>query len=76
MRAAQKTRRIATRLAALALLLCLTSAPTAQATYDPLGSGTTKLALDKRFLAFLTERLSTFLVELANSPLDEKFPFE
>jgi hypothetical protein len=40
----------ATALAALALLAI---APAAQATYDPLGSGTTKLTLDKRFVSFL-----------------------
>jgi hypothetical protein len=40
----------ATALTALALLAI---APTAGATYDPLGSGTTKLTLDKRFASFL-----------------------
>jgi creatinine amidohydrolase len=30
----------------------------------------------ERFLALLVERLSGFLVELARSPLDERFPFE
>jgi hypothetical protein len=40
----------ATALTALALLAI---APAAQATYDPLGSGTTKLTLDKRFVSFL-----------------------
>jgi hypothetical protein len=40
----------ATALAALALLAL---APAAQAGYDPLGSGTTKLTLDKRFVSFL-----------------------
>lgn len=34
-------------------LLCL--APVAQAAYDPLGSGTTKLTLDKAFLSFLNK---------------------
>jgi hypothetical protein len=37
--------------AALTLLLGLLLAPSAQATYDPVGSGTTKLTLDKGFLA-------------------------
>jgi len=41
---------IAAVLASLALL-CL--APVAQAAYDPIGSGTTKLTLDKSFLALL-----------------------
>jgi hypothetical protein len=40
----------ATTLTALALLAIV---PAAQATYDPLGSGTTKLTLDKRFVSFL-----------------------
>ncbi len=40
----------ATALTALALLA---TAPTAQATYDPIGSGSTKLTLDKRFASFL-----------------------
>jgi hypothetical protein len=43
------------RLALLALLLCLALAPSAQADYDPLGSGTTKLALDKGLLALMKE---------------------
>jgi hypothetical protein len=40
----------ATTLAALTLLA---AAPTAQAIYDPLGSGSAKLTLDKRFASFL-----------------------
>ncbi len=36
----------------LALACALLCAPAAHAAYDPLGSGTTKLALDKGFLAF------------------------
>jgi hypothetical protein len=39
--------------AALAALALLTAAPLAQATYDPVGSGTTKLTLDKAFSSFL-----------------------
>jgi hypothetical protein len=38
-------------LCTLALALCF--APSASATYDPLGSGTTKLTIDKSFLALL-----------------------
>jgi hypothetical protein len=38
---------------ALALLVLLALAPSARATSDPLGSGTTKLVFDKGFLAFL-----------------------
>jgi hypothetical protein len=34
-------------------LALLAIAPATQATYDPLGTGTTKLTLDKRFLSFL-----------------------
>jgi hypothetical protein len=34
---------------------CLLFAPVARADYDPLGSGTTKLSLDKSFLALLKE---------------------
>lgn len=34
-------------------LLALLFAPTAQATYDPIGSGTTKLTLDKSFMALM-----------------------
>jgi hypothetical protein len=41
------------RATALALLGLLALAPCAQASSDPLGSGTTKLVLDKGFLAFL-----------------------
>jgi hypothetical protein len=37
----------------VALLALLTFAASAEAAYDPLGAGTTRLALDKRFLAFL-----------------------
>jgi len=40
---------------ALALLALLTVAPAAQATYNPISSGTTKLALAKPFLALLKE---------------------
>jgi hypothetical protein len=36
----------------LALFLAMAMAPAAQATYEPLGSGQTKLTLDKSFLAF------------------------
>jgi hypothetical protein len=39
----------------LLLLALLLLAPSAQADYDPLGSGTTKLALDKSFLASMKE---------------------
>jgi hypothetical protein len=42
-----------TMIAVLALLLCL--APGAQAKNDPLGSGKTKLTLDKSFLSFLSQ---------------------
>ncbi len=40
---------------ALAIAACLLLAPAAHATYDPLGSGTTRLVLDKRFSSFLKE---------------------
>ncbi len=40
-------------IALLASLVFLCLAPVAQAAYDPLGSGTTKLTLDKAFLSFL-----------------------
>jgi hypothetical protein len=40
-------------LAAIALLTL--AAPVAQASYDPLGSGTTKLSFDRGFLSFLKE---------------------
>jgi hypothetical protein len=40
---------------ALLLLALLLLAPAAQATYEPLGSGATKLALDKGFLALLKQ---------------------
>src|SRR4051812_29867110 len=40
-------------IAALALALCL--APAAQAKNDPLGSGKTKLTLDKTFLSYLSQ---------------------
>jgi hypothetical protein len=46
-------RRQATAASALTALALLAIAPAAQATYDPLGSGTTKLSLDKRFVSFL-----------------------
>jgi len=46
-------RRQATAATALTALALLAIAPAAQATYDPLGSGTTKLTLDKRFVSFL-----------------------
>jgi hypothetical protein len=46
-------RRTATTLGALALLASLALAPSAQATYDPVGSGSTKLTIDKGFSAFL-----------------------
>lgn len=39
--------------AALAALAILALAPAAQATYDPLGSGQSRLTLDKRFTSFL-----------------------
>jgi hypothetical protein len=42
----------ATALTALALLAIAAGAG-AGATYDPLGAGTTKLTLDKRFVSFL-----------------------
>lgn len=41
--------------AGLATLLALAAAPTAEATYDPLGSGVTVLKLDKGFRALLRE---------------------
>lgn len=41
------------RIAAIAALWLLAAAPSAHAASDPLGSGTTKLTLDKGFLAFL-----------------------
>ncbi len=47
-----------TSLAALPVLVALFFAlwtPTAHATYDPIGSGQTKLTLDKAFLSFLKE---------------------
>jgi hypothetical protein len=46
-------RRQASAATALTALALLAIAPGAQATYDPLGSGTTKLTLDKRFVSFL-----------------------
>jgi len=46
-------RRQAPTAIALTALALLAGAAAAQATYDPLGSGTTKLALDKRFVSFL-----------------------
>jgi hypothetical protein len=41
------------KILALALLALLSFAPTANATYNPLASGTTKLTLDKGFLSLL-----------------------
>jgi hypothetical protein len=46
-------RRQATAASALAALALAAIAPAAQAAYDPIGSGTTKLTLDKRFVSFL-----------------------
>jgi hypothetical protein len=46
-------RKQATAATALTALALLAIAPVAQATYDPLGSGATKLTLDKRFVSFL-----------------------
>jgi hypothetical protein len=46
-------RRQTAAVATLTALALLAIAPVAQATYDPLGSGTTKLTLDKRFVSFL-----------------------
>lgn len=46
-------RRTATTLGALALIASLTLAPSAQATYDPVGSGQTKLTIDASFSSFL-----------------------
>lgn len=46
-------RRQATAAIALTALALLVIAPAAQAAYDPLGSGTTKLTLDQRFVSFL-----------------------
>jgi hypothetical protein len=40
---------------ASAALLCLVLAPSAQAAYEPLGSGATRLTLDKSFLALLKQ---------------------
>lgn len=37
------------------VLLLLLAAPTARASYDPLGGGVTRLVLDKRFAAFLDQ---------------------
>lgn len=45
--------RVKTLGAAIGLLAVLLSAPAAQANYDPIASGTTKLTLDKGFLASL-----------------------
>ncbi|HWM55691.1 MAG TPA: hypothetical protein VNO20_09915 [Solirubrobacterales bacterium] len=42
-------------LGAAALIALLSLAPASQAAYDPLASGTTKLTLDKSFLAFLKQ---------------------
>jgi hypothetical protein len=46
-------RRQATTATALTALALTALAPGAQATYDPIGSGATKLTLDKRFASFL-----------------------
>jgi hypothetical protein len=46
-------RRTKTAIATTALLGALALAPTAQATYDPIGTGQTKLLLDKRFASYL-----------------------
>jgi hypothetical protein len=46
-------RRQASTAIALAALALLAASPQARATYDPLGTGTTKLTLDKRFASFL-----------------------
>jgi len=46
----------------IVLVLLFLAAPTARATYDPLGGGVTRLLLDKRFAAFLDQagvRIST-----------------
>jgi len=43
------------RIAALALLACLAFAPSAQALYDPLGSGSVTLTLDKGFASYLQQ---------------------
>jgi hypothetical protein len=43
------------RLAFVALLVCLLAAPSAKADYEPLGSGTTKLTLDKSLLKLLAQ---------------------
>lgn len=45
--------RLRIAVAMVAILGAVAAPPTANATYDPLGSGTTKLTLDKRFTAFL-----------------------
>jgi hypothetical protein len=42
-----------TRLGALVLIASLATATTAQAAYDPVGSGATKLTIDKSFSSFL-----------------------
>jgi hypothetical protein len=46
-------RRQVTAATALTAIALLAIAPAAPATYDPIGSGATKLALDKRFVSFL-----------------------
>jgi hypothetical protein len=46
-------RRQAGAVTALIAFALLAAAPQAQATFDPIGTGTTKLTLDKRFLSFL-----------------------
>ncbi|HVY78592.1 MAG TPA: hypothetical protein VG898_08815 [Solirubrobacterales bacterium] len=43
------------RIAIATLLLCLALLSPARAAYDPLGGGTTKLSLDKRFASFLAK---------------------
>lgn len=42
------------RAALLSLVVLLAAAPTARATYDPIGGGVTRLVLDKRFAGFLS----------------------
>jgi hypothetical protein len=43
------------RTAPLILVLLLLAAPASRASYDPLGSGTTRLVLDRSFAAFLSQ---------------------
>jgi hypothetical protein len=47
------------RIAIAMALLCFLSLGSAQAAYDPIGSGTTKLTLDKRFVSFLKKNKVT-----------------